>query len=343
MAEESFKEYGKEEAISLLYEGSGFDMVGNPSFEPAPGSDVVWSSRLFVEGIDFDLTYFPLKHLGYKCASAVAGEIYALMAHPKSLSIRLGVSAKLDFSHIRDLWSGVVSAAKEHGFKAVDLDLVPSPNGLTVSVSAGGERLKLTRGRTVKARSKDLVCVSGSLGAAYLGQQILEREKRQFEKGTDDSEQPDLEKYKMLIGSYLKPEIPAGAVARLEETGIYPSNGYLVSHGLSDALKRLVRDSGLGVKVYADKIPFEGNSFAFGKEMDIDPISAAMNGGDDFRLLFTIPILSAEKFRREFQTFDIIGHLAQPEVGAVLVTPDGVELPVKAQGWKNDRDLDVVD
>ncbi|MBQ6178417.1 MAG: thiamine-phosphate kinase [Bacteroidales bacterium] len=343
MAEESFKEYGKEEAISLLYEGSGFARVGNPSFEPAPGSDVVWSSRLFVEGIDFDLTYFPLKHLGYKCASAVAGEICAMMAHPKSLLIRLGVSAKLDFSHIRDLWSGVVSATKEHGFKAVDLDLVPSPNGLTVSVSAGGERLKLTRGRTVKARSKDLVCVSGSLGAAYLGQQILEREKRKFEKGTDDSEQPDLEKYKMLIGSYLKPEIPAGAVARLEETGIYPSNGYLVSHGLSDALKRLVRDSGLGVKVYADKIPFEGNSFAFGKEMDIDPISAAMNGGDDFRLLFTIPILSAEKFRREFQTFEIIGHMAQPEVGAVLVTPDGVELPVKAQGWNDDHDLDVVD
>lgn len=343
MAEESFKEYGKEEAISLLYEGSGFDRVGNPSFEPSPGSEVISSCRLFVEGIDFDLIYFPLKHLGYKCVCAAAGEIYASMAHPRTLMLRLGVSAKLDFSHIRELWSGVVAAAREHGFKTVDLDLVPSPNGLTISVSAGGEKLKLTKGRTVKARSKDLVCVSGSLGAAYLGQQILEREKRTFERGTDDSEQPDLEKYKMLIGSYLKPEIPAGAVARLEETGIYPSHGYLVSHGLSDALKRLVMDSGLGVKVYADKIPFEGNSFAFGKEMDIDPISAAMNGGDDFRLLFTIPILSAEKFRREFQTFDIIGHLAQPEVGAVLVTPDGVELPVKAQGWKDDRDLDVVD
>ena len=108
-------------------------------------------------------------------------------------------------------------------------------------------------------------------------------------------------------------------------------------------MKRLSKDTGLGVKVYADKIPFEGNSFAFGKEMDIDPISAAMNGGDDYRLLFTIPILSAEKFRREFQTFDIIGHLAQREVGAVLVTPDGVELPVKAQGWNDNRDLEVAD
>lgn len=333
MAEESFREYGKQEAISLLFEGTGFSQPQSPSFTPEAGSTVFSASRIFVEGIDFDLTYFPLKHLGYKSALAVAGEILASMAHPRTLSVRLGVSAKLDFGHIRDLWSGVVVAAKEYGFKTLDLDLVPSPNGLTICVSAVGEEYKLTRGRSMKARSKDLVCVSGSLGAAYLGQRILEREKLGFEKTSDDSSQPDLERYKMLIGSYLKPEIPTGVVGRLEETGIYPSHGYLVTHGLSDALKRLARDSGLGVKVYADKIPFEGNSFAVGKEMDIDPISAAMNGGDDYRLLFTIPILSAEKFRREFQTFDIIGHLAQPEVGAVLVTPDGVELPVKAQGW----------
>ena len=140
----------------------------------------------------------------------------------------------------------------------------------------------------------------------------------------------------MMIGSYLKPELSPSLVSRFEETGIYPSNGYVVSHGLSDALKRLVRDTALGAKVYADKIPFEGNSFSFGKELDIDPVSAAMNGGDDFRLLFTIPILEAEKFRREFQTFDIIGHLAQSDVGAVLVAPGGAELPVRAQGWHNE-------
>ena len=339
MAEGSFREYGKEEALDLLFEGTGFQRAVQGVFIPEPGSEVVSASRLFVEGMDFDLTYFPLKHLGYKCAVALAGELLASMARPRTLSVCLGVSAKLDFGHIRDLWAGVVSAAREYLFTSLDLDLLPSPNGLTISVNATGEEAKLTRGRTMKPRSKDLVCVSGSLGAAYLGQQILEREKRSFEKTRDDSIQPDLEKYKMLIGSYLKPEIPSGVVARLEDSGIYPSGGYLVTHGLADTLKRLSRDTGLGVKVYADKIPFEGNSFAFGKEMDIDPISAAMNGGDDFRLLFVIPILSAEKFRREFQTFDIIGHMAQPEVGAVLVTPDGVELPVKAQGWREDRDL----
>ena len=334
MTEESFNEYGKERAIDLLFEGSGFSRAERIGFESGAGNTLISASRLFVEGMDFDLTYFPLKHLGYKSVVAVAGEVYAGMAHPRLLNVRLGVSAKLDFGHVKELWQGIVTAAREHGFKSLDLDLVPSPNGLTISVSAVGEEFKLTKGRTTKARSMDLVCVSGSLGAAFLGQQILERGKKAFEKAKDDSAQPDLEKYKMLIGSYLKPELNASAVSRLEEAQIYPSNGYLVAHGLSDAVKRLSRDTGLGVKIYADKIPFEGNSFASGKELDIDPISAAMNGGDDFRLLFTIPILSAEKFRRDFQTFDIIGHLAQPEVGSVLVTPDGLEHPILSQGWK---------
>ena len=334
MAANTFDDYGKVQAIDLLFKDSGFRREDGNGFEPAAGSLVRTASRVFVEGIDFDLTYFPLKHLGYKSVVAVVGELYAGLSHPRTLNVRLGVSAKLDFGHIKDLWLGITTAAKEHGVKALDLDLVPSPNGLFISVSATGEELKLTRGRTVKARSMDLVCVSGSLGAAFLGQQILEREKKVFSQTKDDSVQPQLEKYKMLVGSYLKPEINASVVERLEEAQIYPSNGFLVSQGLSDAVKRLERESGLGVKIYADKIPFEGNSFASGKELDIDPISAAMNGGEDFRLLFTIPILSAEKFRRDFQTFDIIGHLAQPEVGAVLVSPDGLEHPILAQGWK---------
>lgn len=337
MAEKTFNEYGKTQAIDLLFEGSGFSRQERISCVPEAGSTLCSTSRLFVEGMDFDLTYFPLKHLGYKAVVAVAGEIYAAMSHPRLLSVRLGVSAKLDFGHVKDLWSGIITAAKEHGFGSVDLDLVPSPNGLTISASAVGEEFKLTKGRTAGARSMDLVCVSGSLGAAFLGLQILEREKKRFDQTKDDLTQPQLEKYKMLIGSYLKPELNSSAVSRLEEAQIYPSFGYLVSNGLSDAVKRLSRDSGLGVKIYADKIPFEGNSFASGKELDIDPISAAMNGGDDFRLLFTIPILSAEKFRRDFQTFDIIGHLAQPEVGSVLVSPDGIEHPILAQGWSEEE------
>ena len=176
--------------------------------------------------------------------------------------------------------------------------------------------------------------MTGRLGAAYLGMQVLERGNREFEK---TGKQPEgLDKYKMLIGAYLKPELAADTVTRLEDAGIMPSCGLFLRSGLADAVKRLVRDTGLGAKIYADKIPFEGNSFALGREMDIDPVSAALSGGDDCQLLFAVPILSLEKLRKEFPTFDIVGHLAEPSVGAVLVTPDGAELPVHAPGWPED-------
>lgn len=338
MADQNFSDIGKVEAIASLYEGSPFKPFEKLSFE-TPGREVVVSSAvMFQEGIDFDLVYFPLKHLGYKCVVAATGEIYAQMAHPAALSVILGVSSKLDFSQIKDVWSGIVSAAREHGFKTVSLDLVPSPNGLCISISSIGEKSILTEKRRPAAKSKDLICVGGPLGAAYLGMQVLEREKALFDKGETDhaDREKALGQYKMLVAAYLKPELPAGTVSQLENAEIIPSAGCFISSGLSDAVKRLSRETGLGAKIYADKIPFEGNSFQFGKEMNIDPVSAAMNGGDDFRLVFTVPILSLEKFRREFPTFEIIGHLAQEEVGTVLVTPDGVELPLKAQGWRDE-------
>ena len=165
---------------------------------------------------------------------------------------------------------------------------------------------------------------------------LLEQEKKKFEKAGELTGQPDLEKYKMLVASYLKPEIDPDIVSQLGDSGIIPPYGYLVNRGLADAARRLNRDSGLGVKLYTDKIPFEGNSFEVGKKLNIDPVSAALKGGDDYRLMFVIPMSAYETFRHDFQIFSIIGHLAQPEVGTVLVTHEGVELPVHAQGWNND-------
>ena len=332
MDTQNFTDIGRIEAVRQLFEGTAYAPFASGSFE-AKGP-VRSAARVFIEGPDFNLVYFPLKHLGYKCVTAVTGELYAALARPRLLSVTLGISAKLDFAQIRTLWEGVVSAAKEHGYESLSLELIPSPNGLTVSLSATGDTTRLTAARRPAPKSKDLLCVSGPLGAAYLGMRVLERGADTFAR---TGQQPDLSKHKLLVGAFLKPEISPRTVSRLEEEEIYPSAGYLVSRGLADAVLRLVRDTGLGAKVYADKIPFEGNSFALGRELDIDPVSAAMNGGDDYRLLFTVPILSLEKFRREFQTFDIIGHLALPEVGAVLVTPDGVELPMKAQGWPEEE------
>ena len=328
---ERFSDIGKVEAIDQLYRLSAYHPVPGLTYSAEKGGKVHTAARMYLEGIDFNLVYFPLKHLGYKCVVGVTGELYAALAHPKLLNVILGLSSKLDLDQVKELWTGITVAAKEHGFEAVNLDLQPSNNGLFISLAATGETSLLTDKRRMAAKSKDLLCISGSLGAAYLGLQVLENGRRDFEK---TGNQPDMAPWRMLVGDYLRPELDAGVVGKLEDAEIYPSYGYFVTRGLADALKRLTRDSGLGAKVYADRIPFEGNSFQLGKKLDIDPVSAAMNGGDDMRLLFTVPILQMEKFRRDFQTFDIIGHLAQPEAGTVLVTPEGVEFPVKAQGWR---------
>ncbi len=337
MAEETFSDLGRVDAIAKLYEGTPYRPFRSSWFETSGKSYAGSASRTFLEGIDFDLIYFPLKHLGYKCVTAVTGELYAEMMHPRTLDIRLGISAKLDFKHIREIWEGIVTAAKEHGYGQVNLDLTPSPNGLAVSVSAMGECSLLTAKRRPAAKSMDLICISGNLGAAFMGFQVLEREKKAFEKSGNAKAEPNLEDYKHLVGAYLKPQINPNTVKMLEDAEIVPSYGYSVSRGLADAVRRLVRDSGLGAKIYVDKLPFAGKTFDLGRELDIDPISAALNGGEDYRLLFTIPIGKHDKFRHDFQTFDIIGHLAKPEVGAAVVTPDGVELPIKAQGWNNNQ------
>ncbi len=330
--ENSFSSLGRIEAIRQLFEGTPYAPFGEPLwFEAKPQECITTASALLLEGIDFNLVYFPLQHLGRKAVLRATGELYAVMARPECLSVQLGVSAKLDFPQIKELWSGVVAAAQEHGYKHLSLELQPSQNGLTLALSATGRHSAAVSAARPQAQSKDLICVSGALGAAFLGLQVLERERIKFEQGGTDRQ--GLEQYRMLVGSYLRPELQAGTPALLADAGVAPSFGYFVTRGLSDALFRLLRDSGLGLKVYADKIPFEGGSFALGKDLDLDPVSAAMNGGDDYRLLYVVPIGQYERFRKDFQSYDIIGHLARPEVGGVLVSPDGLEHPISAQGW----------
>ncbi|MCI2060159.1 MAG: hypothetical protein LKJ87_04755 [Bacteroidales bacterium] len=337
MEKKNFSDIGKIEAIKLLFEESPFKQADSTSYLCGEKGGVIrTASKLWLEGIDFDLTYFPLKHLGYKSVVGTVGEIYASLARPQSISVRLGISAKLDLPQVSELWNGICTAAEEHHIKRADLDLVPSRNGLTISIVISGITSPEVAENRKSASSKDLICISGNVGASFLGMSLLEQEKKKFEKAGELTGQPDLEKYKMLVASYMKPEIDPDIVSQLGDSGIIPPYGYLVNRGLADAARRLNRDSGLGVKLYTDKIPFEGNSFEVGKKLNIDPVSAALKGGDDYRLMFVIPMSAYETFRHDFQTFSIIGHLAQPEVGTVLVTHEGVELPVHAQGWNND-------
>ena len=329
---QTFAELGRVEAIRQLFEGTPYVPFEEPLwFEAKPQECITTASGLLLEGIDFNLVYFPLGHLGRKGVVKVTGELYAVMAHPETLAVQLGISAKLDFEQVRELWKGIAAAAQEFSYKHVSLDLAPSRNGLTIALAATGRHCAATSAGRPQAQSKDLLAVSGRLGAAFLGLQVLERERLKFEQGGTD--RSALEQHKMLVGAYLRPELSPNWAAQLEEEKLYPSYGYFLTRGLADGLLRLCRDSGLGAKVYADKIPFEAGSFALGKELDIDPLSAAMNGGDDCQLLYVIPLAQYERFRTDFQTFDIIGHLAQPDAGAVLVSPDGLEHPVSAPGW----------
>lgn len=325
MADESFASLGKVEAIKKLYEGTPFKAFDSAYFECPGKSYITTKAGTWLEGIDFDLEYFPLKHLGYKCVIGTVGELYAEMASVKTICVSLGVSSKLDFEQIKELWSGIVTACLDHNVEKLDLDLVPSINGLCISVSATGVCSALTAKRRPAAKSMDLICVSDNLGAAFFGQQVLAKRMK-------------LEDYKQHIGAYLKPEINPNILKELEESDIVPSMGYMVKSSLAHTLKCLSRDSALGVKIYADKIPFAGRTFELGKELNLDPVSAALSGGDDYCLLFTIPIGKHDKFRHDFQTFDVIGHLAKPEVGTVIVTPDGLEHPIKAQGWQSEEE-----
>lgn len=327
---ESFADLGKIEAIRRLFENTGYTPFEPNTMKGGRKGEIVTATRLMSEGVDFNLVYFPLKHLGYKAAVSTIAELYARLADVENMSVTLGVSAKLDLSHITELWNGILSAAKEHGVKHLDLDLLPSRNGLTISVAVTGFVGETVLKRKAVPSSRDIICVGGNLGAAFFGQHIMQEGAKAFEDGAP---QPDLSRYKMFVSAFLLPEVSAATVPDLKRSGIYPSCGYVVSKGLADACKRLQADSGLGVKIYASNIPFEGQTFDLGKKYNIDPVSVAFNGGEDYALMFVVPSRDFEKFHKDFPGFEAVGHLALEEAGAVVVTPDGAELPIKANGW----------
>lgn len=320
-----FSQIGHRQAVTRLFEGSGY--TNSPDIRVWDG---IASHKLMAQGVDFDLVYNPLKHLGYKAVLNVLGEIYAAFHRPRALSLAVGVSSHFAFEDIAELWGGVLAAAKEHGIKELHLDLFPSINGLQISLMATGAQSRTVAGKIPAASSKDLICLSGNVGAAYMGQHVLEREKGAFlAAGEENAKQPDLSKYKYLLSQYLCPEIPANVIDRFTKGGFYPTAGVFDCRGLAEAVNSLCEKTGFGAKLYLDRLPIASETFAMASEINIDAVTAAINGGDDYRLLYTIPLSRYEEFKREIQTFDVIGHLAKSDVGAVLVTPDGAEMPLR--------------
>lgn len=328
-------EVGKVAAIDKLFEGSGYE---NKVVIKYSGKDQsCMAHKMLLEDVDFVLSYNPLKHLGYKAVLSVVGEIYSKLYAPISLSVSIALSSRFNFENIKELLDGIFAAAKEHSIKEISLDLVPSASGLCISLAAMGAQKKEILKKCSDSKSFDLICLSGNVGAAYMGFHVLERERVVFASASKaeskDAAQPDLSKYKYILESYLSPEVSPSTVDRFIESGIIPSRGYFLTKGLGASIKELCKDTQLGAKIYLEKIPISSRTFSMSEELNLDAVTAALNGGDDYKFLFTVPIEKHETFLKEFADYDVIGHLAQSEVGSVLVTPEGAEIEIKAQGW----------
>lgn len=290
------------------------------------------TTDLLLEGIHFDLRYMPLKHLGYKSIVVNLSDIYAMNGTPRQVTVSLGISKRFTLEHIEELYAGIRLACEEYGVDLVGGDTSASVTGLLISVTAIGEADPDDIVYRNGARDTDLVCVSGDLGAAYMGLQLLERERQVAEGVKDDSFQPDFAGKEYLLERQLKPEARRDVIAELRQLGIRPTAMMDVSDGLSSELLHICKASGVGCRIYEDRIPIDYQTAIQAEEFNMNLVTAAMNGGEDYELLFTVPLTDHEKVS-QMKTAHLIGRITKPELGACLVSRDNAELPIRAQGW----------
>ena len=289
------------------------------------------TSDLMLEGINFDLVYFPLKHLGYKAVVVGISDILAMNGTPIQLMVSIGVSSKLSVEQLEELYSGINAACEEYGLDLLGGDTSASVNGLVISVTAAGEVAEGKIAYRSGAKPNDLICITGDLGAAYMGLHLLEREKRAF-AGNDDP-QPDFKGYEYLLQRQLKPAARKDVIDSLAEASIVPTSMIDLSDGLASDLLQICKSSSCGARIYLDRIPIARETYNMAEELNADPVVAALNGGDDHELLFTVPLSMQEKISR-IGGIDIIGHITHNGTAAVLVTPDGSDIRITAPGFK---------
>lgn len=291
----------------------------------------VVSQAAMLEGIDFDLTYTPLEHLGYKLVVAVVSNLCAMNAQAEYLTVSVGLSARFSVEDATALYDGIRRATDEYGLVLIGGNTSASLTGLNLMATAIGsttaEELTLRSG----AKDKELLCVTGDLGAAYMGLQLLEREKRVL-KG-NEVVRPEIGKeHAYLLQRQLKPEARVDVLRQLREANIRPTAMIDITRGLASAVLYLCSRSDVGVRIYLNRIPIASDTFKLAEEMHIDPVVAALNGGDDFELLFTAP-LDAHRELLAMPGVDVIGHVVPASAGAALVTPDGGEIRLQAPDW----------
>lgn len=295
-----------------------------------PDRAVLVSTDMLLEGVHFDLTYMPLKHLGYKSAVVNFSDIYAMNGTPRQLVVGLGISKRFTVEHIEALYAGLRLACEVYGVDLVGGDTTASRSGLVISATVIGDAAKGTVVRRSGAKPTDLICVSGDLGAAYMGLQVLEREKAASAGSADFT--PDFAGKEYLVERQLKPEARKDIVRELAEAGIMPTSMIDVSDGLSSELMHLCKASSTGCRIYEDRIPIDYQTAVMAEELNMNLVTAAMNGGEDYELLFTVPLPTHEAVSK-LPGVRVIGHMSPADQGCVLIGRNSEELPLRAQGF----------
>ncbi|MBU6306547.1 MAG: thiamine-phosphate kinase [Bacteroidetes bacterium] len=296
------------------------------------GKQTVITTDLLLEGVHFDLMYTPLKHLGYKAAVVNFSDIYAMNAIPTQLLVSIGISNRFSVEAVSEIYEGIYAACHTYGVDLVGGDTSSSQKGLVLSVSAIGEVAPDAFVKRNTAQKGDLLCVSGDLGAAYVGLLFLEREKKIFLESPQV--QPDLEGEQYVIGKLLKPEARKDIVTFLSDAGIKPTAMMDISDGLSSEILHICKQSQLGCVLYEEKIPVAEATRLAAYKFEIDPTACALSGGEDYELLFTLPAADYDKLVLNEQ-ISVIGYMTEAEQGARIITKGGSTHPLTAQGWNH--------
>lgn len=289
------------------------------------------STDLLLEGIHFNLIYTPLRHLGYKAVIRAISDIYAMNGSPGQILIALGISSRFSVEQIDDLYEGINLACTKYKVDLAGGDITSSLTGLTIGVTGIGMAEKGNIVRRNGAKPNDLICVTGNFGASFMGLQVLERERKLFDN--DKSFKPDLSGYEYIIERQLKPELPGDLFTRLKDINILPSSMIDVSDGLASDLLHVCRLSKTGCRIYNSKIPVDAETCKAAEEFNLDPLIPALNGGEDYELLFTVALENAEKIR-SVPDVTLIGHMTTADQGNYIVSEEGTEIELKAQGWE---------
>lgn len=292
--------------------------------------DIVVTTDLLVEGVHFDMVFTPLKHLGYKAVVVNLSDVYAMNAQPRQITVSLAISSKYSVDAIEEIYEGVILASEHYGVDVVGGDTTSSLSGLMISVTAIGEVDKDKAVLRSGAKENDLIVLSGDVGGAYIGLTILQQEKEVWK--VNPNSQPDFTGKDYVLERQLKPEARKDIVILLNKMGVVPTSMIDVSDGVSSEIMHICKSSNVGCNIYEEKIPIDPTTYQGARDFDLDPTMCALNGGEDYELLFTVSQSDFDKIKGN-PNLTVIGHIATKETGMNLISSGGSVIPLKAQGW----------